>query len=287
VCNRFIDVDTGLQVGTHSSIEVCTVGQKALIPNQTQKYYIISKSQTLAAKILANNQQHIVDVLTPTIMKELQRKNKRSRVVYGNLRKSAQTIESVSPLMTAQEMNLQLNESISHHAYEYKPGDVVVCKGATHPARYATHAVLRANEFNWLSTNTQAASSDQLSYSQLPLPLPLLKRIQQHYSALHTTEQVEDATEFEFRCQCRARYRQDAPVDCVLTMRYVGANGTAIGRPTAQLTTAILKDWEILVTFPNPEIDVCPGQILVLYDGDICYGGGPIQHTVIQGFGDI
>ena len=37
-----------------------------------------------------------------------------------------------------------------------------------------------------------------------------------------------------------------------------------------------MKQWLIEVRFESPEYDVCPGQILALYDNDECLGGGPI-----------
>jgi tRNA-specific 2-thiouridylase len=65
----------------------------------------------------------------------------------------------------------------------------------------------------------------------------------------------------------KTRYRQpDAP--CVLVPRPAGADGTP-----ASFT----------LTFNEPQWAVTPGQSAVLYDGDVCLGGGVIDSAVTRG----
>lgn len=60
----------------------------------------------------------------------------------------------------------------------------------------------------------------------------------------------------EFDCTAKFRYRQsDVPVH--VSMRGEGCR----------------------VTFMQPERAVTPGQWVVLYDGEVCLGGGPIDST--------
>ena len=61
----------------------------------------------------------------------------------------------------------------------------------------------------------------------------------------------------EFRCTAKFRYRQS---DQAVTVHMEGENA--------------------VIVFDTPQRAVTPGQWAVLYDGDICLGGGPIDKTV-------
>lgn len=61
----------------------------------------------------------------------------------------------------------------------------------------------------------------------------------------------------EFRCMAKFRYRQS---DQAVTVHMEGENA--------------------VIVFDTPQRAVTPGQWAVLYDGDICLGGGPIDKTV-------
>lgn len=61
----------------------------------------------------------------------------------------------------------------------------------------------------------------------------------------------------EFSCQAQCRYRQ-APEPC---------------------RVRVLDDGRIQVLFGRPQRAVTPGQSLVLYDGEVCLGGGVIEST--------
>jgi tRNA U34 2-thiouridine synthase MnmA/TrmU len=156
--------------------------------------------------------------------------------------------------------------------YVYRPGDIFVCKGATHPARYARQAVVAAKEFNWIAG---------------AMPDPIVKLVRNH-GLLNGGTTI-------MKCVARARYRQDA-VPCSVTIKYMDERPRDLTTPPAaapqqsnQAAAAGNLDsddditrWQLVITFDKPEIDVCPGQILVLYDGDVCLGGGPIKETVIE-----
>ena len=64
-------------------------------------------------------------------------------------------------------------------------------------------------------------------------------------------------SESPLSCQCRVRYRQSVE-DCEVIL--------TDDAPT-----------HYIVRFRRPQHAVAPGQALVLYDGHICLGGGPIE----------
>ena len=66
-----------------------------------------------------------------------------------------------------------------------------------------------------------------------------------------------EAPATEFRCTAKFRYRQS---DQAVTVHMEGENA--------------------VIVFDTPQRAVTPGQWAVLYDGDICLGGGPIDKTV-------
>jgi tRNA-specific 2-thiouridylase len=39
------------------------------------------------------------------------------------------------------------------------------------------------------------------------------------------------------------------------------------------------SDGELMLSFDNPQWAVTPGQSAVLYDGEVCLGGGVISHA--------
>jgi len=61
----------------------------------------------------------------------------------------------------------------------------------------------------------------------------------------------------KFSCTAKTRYRQ----------------------PDQKCIVEILKDGRVSVTFEDKQRAVTPGQWVVLYDGDVCLGGGEIQCT--------
>jgi tRNA-specific 2-thiouridylase len=64
-----------------------------------------------------------------------------------------------------------------------------------------------------------------------------------------------------FTCTAKCRYRQ----------------------PDQAATVTPQADGSILVTFEKPQRAVTPGQSIVLYDGDLCLGGGIIEQTIQEG----
>jgi tRNA-specific 2-thiouridylase len=74
-------------------------------------------------------------------------------------------------------------------------------------------------------------------------------------SAIHWINGV--APTFPFRCKAKTRYRQPDQ-DC----------------------TIYVQDDGFLVRFDEPQRAVTPGQSLVLYDGEVCLGGGVIEQAL-------
>jgi tRNA-specific 2-thiouridylase len=68
----------------------------------------------------------------------------------------------------------------------------------------------------------------------------------------------------EFRCNAKTRYRQPDQ-SCTVTLS---------GDPAADSS-----DSGVQVVFDDAQRAVTPGQSVVFYDGDICLGGGVIEHT--------
>ena len=66
---------------------------------------------------------------------------------------------------------------------------------------------------------------------------------------------VADAQPETFECTAKFRYRQ----------------------PDQQVTVQKLANGEAHITFAKQQKAITPGQAVVLYDGDVCLGGGTID----------
>lgn len=61
------------------------------------------------------------------------------------------------------------------------------------------------------------------------------------------------------------------PLSCMAMIRY---------RQQPQHATVTAHDDDIIVTFDEPQRGICPGQSVVLYDGDVCLGGAVIARVL-------
>ncbi len=82
-------------------------------------------------------------------------------------------------------------------------------------------------------------------------------------------------TSEEMECSYVCRYRHEEPLPCTVQYRQVKhlSNYEAETANEAETKT----EMEIVVNFRRADNNVCPGQILALYDGEVCLGGGPIN----------
>ena len=118
--------------------------------------------------------------------------------------------------------------------------DVVVAQGRDHPALFADVATVRADTFNWVAGTP---------------PEPLL------------------TAGASMRVQSRVRYRQELEW-CTVSLQWCESideenEGSGVSGGDSR--------WLRLVAqFDEPQFAVAPGQILALYDGDVCLGGGAV-----------
>ena len=308
---RFVDVDSGRVVGEHSGMEVLTVGQKARIKNKTDKYYVVSKASDIAPAIerMSCSQPEFRDVM-------------------------AFAVRSHSPQLLERE------------PYKYRAGDVFVCYGVAHPARFALRASVSAAVFSWVSGKLPVEVVRQIKqyctqtlhqhqHHVLHIDLDGNNRV---ISSTSVVDRSHDSVAMEtlMKCECQCRYRK-GPIVCFVEARpiarlssaecmeileqihqytdedffssvvhfddNIGQNidpsselvNTSIATTTPPTTTAadssvavikplvdLLRSWNLVVHFQVPEMDVCPGQILALYSGDVCLGGGEISTTSIN-----
>lgn len=84
-----------------------------------------------------------------------------------------------------------------------------------------------------------------------------------------TDGQADDQTKY---LSAKTRYRQDDAPCSMRTLVSGASTGASTGAPTAASTFAL--------DFPQPQWAVTPGQSAVLYQGEVCLGGGVIHSFV-------
>lgn len=118
-------------------------------------------------------------------------------------------------------------------------GDVYIAKGWGHRALYTLSACV--NDFFWVSGEP---------------PVTLI-------------------TGNTLQLSCKARYNED-PSPCRVHFGLDGVEPSSLFPMPESLS---VPPHQLHVHFRNPLRAVTPRQALVLYDGDVCLGGGPIQHA--------
>jgi tRNA U34 2-thiouridine synthase MnmA/TrmU len=129
-------------------------------------------------------------------------------------------------------------------------GDVLVGKGKDHPGLFCQALDIDWSRFNWIS------GSPPVSPSQL---LP-------------------------FDCHFQCRHQQKAiPCRVTLTNLNSASNGQQVASPLplSQTSSTQISSSPTLIHLEPlaPLRAPMSGQIVVLYQGDVCLGGGPIRHT--------
>ena len=82
-------------------------------------------------------------------------------------------------------------------------------------------------------------------------------------------------------CECRVRYRSElVSCDVMLSSSVISSSSSSSSSlllsGDGERRSEKEKKKEIFVRFHEPQKAVAPGQILVLYDKDVCLGGGTI-----------
>ncbi|KAJ1439820.1 tRNA-specific 2-thiouridylase [Ochromonadaceae sp. CCMP2298] len=130
-------------------------------------------------------------------------------------------------------------------------GDVFVVRDAEHPALFRASISLPLSSVNWIA----GSPPEQL---------------------LSTVGAVGASGAAVFRCECKCRYAQK-PVGCSLHMVATPLSSSETERSPRGLSSTLNHTLVVTVTFDEPQRAVTPGQILALYDGDVCLGGAVIE----------
>lgn len=140
-------------------------------------------------------------------------------------------------------------------------GDIYVGMGVHHPGLHCESLDITANQFNWIHGGPPIEST--------LLPLSPENPIQQ----------------FECEFQCR---HQQQPIPCRVSLIYTLAVNDQVMEPSPlplssapePLVSSNSSSTIIRIDPLNRSIrSPVPGQIAVLYQGNLCLGGGPIRHT--------
>jgi tRNA U34 2-thiouridine synthase MnmA/TrmU len=137
-------------------------------------------------------------------------------------------------------------------AADVRDGDVFVVRDAEHPALFRASISLPLSRINWIAGKP---------------PEKLLS----------TVRAVGESSAAVFRCECKCRYAQK-PVGCSLHMISTPRSTSDRESSPSALTCTLDGDAiTVMVTFDDPQRAVTPGQILALYEGDVCLGGAVIE----------
>lgn len=135
-------------------------------------------------------------------------------------------------------------------------GDVFVVKGAKHPALYSNSLRIPLSHFNWIS-------------GQLPPSLLLSSektKVQMQYK-LRNTDPMKP-------CMiCVTQHDGEIAEESDVGDLYSGLLHRRDYAPDASML-AFQSNFSLKIDFLFPQRAVTPGQVFVLYDGDVCLGGG-------------
>ena len=132
-------------------------------------------------------------------------------------------------------------------------GDVCVVKGAKHPALYSNSLCIPLSHFNWIS-------------GQPPLSLLLSSeetKIKMHYK-LRNTDPLKPCM-----VSCAGGKDEGSDVNDLYT-GLLRRNDYAPERSICSFQIQV----SLKIDFLFPQRAVTPGQVFVLYDDDVCLGGG-------------
>ncbi len=163
--------------------------------------------------------------------------------------------------------------------YGPRDSDVFVANGADHPLLRSHSLSIPYGNFNWIGGSAPNGLQRTLRTVSL--------------STLDSEDEApilgSDAAQSRtlYRCSCRDRYNEPL-LGCRVELLRVEEQGGAHSHSgsASRMVSAISgsssnsefgSSVHIKIWFDTPARSVTPGQILVLYDGDVCLGGGVIQ----------
>lgn len=146
-------------------------------------------------------------------------------------------------------------------------GDIIVAPGSNHPSLYINSLVVQASSFNWISGQIPNSSRDKFS-------------------------------NWELSCFCQFRNLQN-PLPCIVSLIDISELAPVLNSSvefispisdnylhackdihSTNIIDGSARNYSFKIRFPNgPVRATSPGQILVLYDNDICLGGGEVLTT--------
>jgi len=172
-----------------------------------------------------------------------------------------------------------MNEKWYVTSKDLTTGNVYVCKGKDHPKLWTRSCT--SSSFSW----TAGHPPQQLTNGSTN-GLTNIAQEQQHPTVLLPTNEVVSTVTKEddafltrkgavLNCLCRVRYRQTM-VPC--TVRLLTNENTTAVVDSAVAQSGVVEP-VVCVVFDEPVEAVAPGQIVALYDGVICLGGGNIDNN--------
>lgn len=154
-----------------------------------------------------------------------------------------------------QKARIHSQESKTYVVGTGADGSVLVARGAAHPALFSHSLLADARLFSWVAGGTGLARRARGSCAYLGAP-----------------RGVPHGSGSAFRCSFKSRYNSSLGPCAV---RFVCADSDACATRECTCSDAAEPSY-LLLAFDSPDRAVTPGQIVVLYDGEECLGGGPI-----------
>jgi hypothetical protein len=271
-CHRFIDYDTKKVLAEHTGFEYYTIGQKARLAGAEHKYYVVGK---------ALNSRPDVEVAKAT---EEAGVTKMAEIKNGSLEWKEEEKEGQdwNGIADTEQMTSSMQKGEGCASGFSSSGDVYVVDDPLHRALFSEHIWQPMGNINWISGQAPAGLLATL-FPESPAP--------------------DSSSNPVFRCQCKCRYAQ-LPTACSVQLvrlsRPFRHLQDSIGERVTSASSSIsnssactglvtdggakgLHGWNgddrclmAKITFDDPQRAITAGQILALYDGEVCLGGAVI-----------
>jgi hypothetical protein len=276
---RFIDYDTKKVLAEHTGFEYYTIGQKARLAGSEHKYYVVGK---------ALNSRPDVEVAKAAAEKAGE--TKIAQVKNGSVERKEEGKEGMdwNGVADTEQMTSPMQEGEgcagSSSSSSSSSGDVYVVDDPLHRALFSGHIWQPMGNINWISGQAPAGLLATL-FPRTPAP--------------------DSSSNPVFRCQCKCRYAQ-LPTACSVQLvrlsqpfrhlqdsigERVTSSSSSSSISSSSACTGLatgggakgVHGWDgddrclmAKITFDDPQRAITAGQILALYDGEICLGGAVI-----------